>query len=201
VAAARAEAVAPAAAPAEVVAQATPAEAAAPADGAARPAPGERGEQARLERWMRAWVAAHARMAAEDVDLDQPLATYGLDSVAAVNVMAELEQLVGQPLDATLVWSHPSIRALAAHLIAGGCRLPAEVAPAGAVQGTGAGAAGSGSGAAGSGSGAAGSEAAAPVAPEPTPAAGGRLSALLDQVESLSEEEVAALLRGSRGGR
>lgn len=164
----------------------SPAEDAAPAE-AARPAPGERGEHARLERWMRAWVAAHGRMAVEDVDLDQPLATYGLDSVAAITVMAELEQLVGQPLEPTLVWSYPSIRALAAHLIASGCRL-SETAPAGTAQVTGSATAGSGT--------------VAPVAAEKaTPAPGGGLSALLDQIESLSEEEVAALLRGSWGQR
>ena len=48
-----------------------------------------------------------------DVDVDRPFAEYGISSRDAVSVAGELEEEVGRPLAPTLLWEHPTARALA----------------------------------------------------------------------------------------
>ncbi|WP_460366152.1 beta-ketoacyl synthase N-terminal-like domain-containing protein, partial [Actinocorallia lasiicapitis] len=57
--------------------------------------------------------------------MDRPLEEFGLASRDAVAIAGELEELLGRPLPATLVWEHPTISRLAAAL--SGAELP-EVA-------------------------------------------------------------------------
>lgn len=50
------------------------------------------------------------------VDAETPLSTLGLDSREAIGLVAELEQYTGRRLSPTVVYDHPSARALALHL-------------------------------------------------------------------------------------
>ncbi|MEB3360477.1 MAG: AMP-binding protein [Synechococcales bacterium] len=71
-----------------------------------------------LEQWLVRWLAHHLSLAASDVDTNKAFADYGVDSVMAVELAQELEELLDlkQPLDATLAWNFPTITTLAAHL-------------------------------------------------------------------------------------
>jgi thioester reductase-like protein len=60
-----------------------------------------------------ALLADALNMEAANVDLDQPLLYFGLDSVQAVQIAGELERIVGVELPPTLLFEHPDVRALA----------------------------------------------------------------------------------------
>ncbi|HEX4954984.1 MAG TPA: SDR family NAD(P)-dependent oxidoreductase [Thermoanaerobaculia bacterium] len=92
-------------APGPTVAPAEP-----PAGSPARPA------QAAIEAWLVERVAQEAQVEANLVGRDQPLARLGLDSLATVMVIGDLETWLGRKLSATLAWEYPTIAALAAHL-------------------------------------------------------------------------------------
>ncbi|WP_370963069.1 beta-ketoacyl synthase N-terminal-like domain-containing protein [Amycolatopsis sp. cg9] len=78
-----------------------------------------------LRRWLLDAVAEHTGLTAEP---DRPLGDYGLSSRQAVGIAAELEDLLGTELPATLLWESPTIDHLARSLTAGAG--PEPVAPA-----------------------------------------------------------------------
>ncbi|WP_439380057.1 beta-ketoacyl synthase N-terminal-like domain-containing protein [Amycolatopsis lexingtonensis] len=69
-----------------------------------------------LRRWLLDAVAEHTGLTAEP---DRPLADYGLSSRQAVGIAADLEDLLGTRLPATLLWESPTIDHLARTLVAG----------------------------------------------------------------------------------
>lgn len=77
-----------------------------------------------LRDWLIARLARHAGIPANRVDIDQPFAAFGLDSLTMVTVASELETLLGTALPATLLYDAPTVAGLARHL----CRetTPAE---------------------------------------------------------------------------
>ncbi|HEX2094222.1 MAG TPA: AMP-binding protein [Longimicrobiaceae bacterium] len=70
----------------------------------------------RIAGWLQARLAHQVGMEAAAIDIRLPFSHYGLDSVTAVSVAAELEALLDLKLPATLVWDHPTIDELARHL-------------------------------------------------------------------------------------
>ncbi|HEU4362420.1 MAG TPA: KR domain-containing protein, partial [Mycobacterium sp.] len=69
-----------------------------------------------LEIGLRTILARELRMAEAELDLDRPFAELGLNSVMAMSVRRDTEQLVGIELSATMLWNHPTVAALAAYL-------------------------------------------------------------------------------------
>ena len=69
-----------------------------------------------IREWLVARIAAKLLMPAEEVPTDQPLTRLGIDSTEAVVVSGELQELLGKRVPPTVVWDHPTIDALAAHL-------------------------------------------------------------------------------------
>ena len=61
-------------------------------------------------------VADATRTPADRIDVREPFASYDLQSIDAVYLVGELESWLGMPLDATLLWDHATIEALARHL-------------------------------------------------------------------------------------
>ncbi|OBG09034.1 hypothetical protein A5771_02160 [Mycolicibacter sinensis] len=78
------------------------------------PADERRGE---LVVRLQAILARELRTSAAAVDVDQPFPEMGLDSMIAMTVLKETQQLVGVDLSASMLWNHPSISALATHLV------------------------------------------------------------------------------------
>ncbi|PRQ08993.1 type I polyketide synthase [Enhygromyxa salina] len=80
----------------------------------------EPGQERRRAHELRAWlidqVATRLGTSADRVDPARPLAELGLDSAEAVGLSGELEALLGRRLAPTLIYEHPSIDRLAAHL-------------------------------------------------------------------------------------
>ncbi|MDD7814318.1 beta-ketoacyl synthase N-terminal-like domain-containing protein [Mycobacterium sp. CSUR Q5927] len=77
-----------------------------------------------LEIGLRSILARELRMSEAELQLDRPFAELGLNSVMAMAVRRDIEQLVGLELSATMLWNHPTTAALAAHLT--GKLLPQE---------------------------------------------------------------------------
>lgn len=75
---------------------------------------------ASVEAWLRRWVADELQIDVSTVDATASVRDYGLDSVAAVRLVTELEQVLGHRVDVSLLWREPSIRSLSRALDAGG---------------------------------------------------------------------------------
>lgn len=73
-------------------------------------------EAERIEGWMVEHLARELRIDASQLDVTRTFDEYGLDSVAAVDLMSALEDWLGLELAPNLAYQHPSIRLLARHL-------------------------------------------------------------------------------------
>jgi len=81
------------------------------------------GSSTPLESWLRRWVADELQIDVASVDPTASVKEYGLDSVAAVRLVTELERVLGHRVDVSLLWREPSIRSLSRALDAGGDRM------------------------------------------------------------------------------
>jgi acyl carrier protein len=71
---------------------------------------------AQIEGWLVAKIANLTKVNAEEVDIDEPFANFGLNSIDAVSLSGDLEDMLGCSLSATLLWDFPTIRELSAYL-------------------------------------------------------------------------------------
>lgn len=69
---------------------------------------------AELTAWVAGRVATYVQRPAGEIATDVPLTDYGLDSVSAVTLAAEIEDEWGLSLEPTIVWDHPTVDALSA---------------------------------------------------------------------------------------
>jgi phthiocerol/phenolphthiocerol synthesis type-I polyketide synthase D len=65
---------------------------------------------------LRAILAHELRMPTSAVDADRPFPELGLDSMMAMTVLKKTQQAVGVDLSASMLWNHPTVALLAAHL-------------------------------------------------------------------------------------
>ena len=84
----------------------------APAAESASASPG--GSEVRA--WLLGRVAERLRVPPGNLDAREPLARYGLDSAAAVELAGQVEEWLERPQPQTLFYDHPTIEALARHL-------------------------------------------------------------------------------------
>jgi acyl carrier protein len=61
-------------------------------------------------------MAAELNISPQSIDVTEPFNRYGLDSLAAVHLMADLEEWLGIELSPTLPYEYPTAQALAEHL-------------------------------------------------------------------------------------
>ncbi|HEY0836560.1 MAG TPA: AMP-binding protein [Azospirillum sp.] len=107
------------AAPPPFAAPAVPAaaEAPAPVAEAAAPAPAS-GRTGEIVEWLKAWLANEFQRDAATIAESDRFSEFGMDSVAGMMLTGALEQWLGTELNQTLVWDHPTVGAMAAHLAA-----------------------------------------------------------------------------------
>ncbi len=72
--------------------------------------------EAEFRTWLIERLATHLNRETSDIDVDAPLADYGLDSLYALAIVADIEDHLGIPVEATIMWDHPSVAALASAL-------------------------------------------------------------------------------------
>ncbi len=75
-----------------------------------------RASGADIERWLVSWIARTTEIAPDAVEIDRPLADFGLNSLQIANLSADLERALGHAIEETAVWDHPTIALLSAHL-------------------------------------------------------------------------------------
>jgi len=66
-----------------------------------------------VEAWLRTWVGCRLAVPAGQIDPLKPFADFGIDSVSAVELSAELGEWLQAPVPPTIVWDFPNIRVLA----------------------------------------------------------------------------------------
>lgn len=69
-----------------------------------------------IQDWLSDRLATLLRIDRDSIALDAPFSEYGLDSLDAVTLASDLEDLLDAELPATLLWDHPTVRACAAYL-------------------------------------------------------------------------------------
>jgi phthiocerol/phenolphthiocerol synthesis type-I polyketide synthase A len=97
--------------------QASDAKAAAPAQSAWSQMPAEQ-VLSEVEDGLRSILARELHMPEADFETDRPFAEMGLNSVMAMTVRRETEQLVGFELSVTMLFNYPTVASLAAYLAA-----------------------------------------------------------------------------------
>jgi phthiocerol/phenolphthiocerol synthesis type-I polyketide synthase A len=70
-----------------------------------------------LENGLRTILARELQMPEAEFAVDRPFAELGLNSVMAMSVRRQTEQLVGLELSVTMLWNHPTVASLAAYLV------------------------------------------------------------------------------------
>jgi acyl carrier protein len=86
--------------------------------------------------WLLDRLAVYLRRPAETIDPLVPLAEYGMDSVCALSLCGDLEDVFGLEEEPTLMWDHPTVESLVRHITAelSAAELPAGELPAGEGQ-------------------------------------------------------------------
>lgn len=74
--------------------------------------------EADVERWLIDRISALTGHPASAIDPDRAMESYGLTSVMAVGMSADLEDWLGIRVEATIVWDYPTVAALAGYLAA-----------------------------------------------------------------------------------
>ncbi|MCI0394341.1 MAG: acyl carrier protein [Chloroflexi bacterium] len=69
-----------------------------------------------IQEWLINRVSAWLVIDPEDIDIQEPFASYGLTSITAVSLTGDLEDWLGIELAPTLAYEYPTIAALASHL-------------------------------------------------------------------------------------
>jgi len=71
-----------------------------------------------VEKWLVSYIARQLKAQPEQISLDEEFVNLGLSSRQAVELTLDLEEFVGRPTDAGLVYDYPTIRSLAGFLTA-----------------------------------------------------------------------------------
>ena len=70
-----------------------------------------------LTDWLIARIAVYLRRDPREIDPTEPLASYGLDSVAALSLCGDVEEDFDLVLDPTAAWDYPTAAAFAEHVL------------------------------------------------------------------------------------
>lgn len=70
-----------------------------------------------IAEWIVTRISQVVNLDPDEIDLDEPLARYGLDSSVLLSLTADLSDKIGHQLMPTLFWEYPTIDALTAYLI------------------------------------------------------------------------------------
>ncbi|MBE9158905.1 AMP-binding protein [Nodosilinea sp. LEGE 06152] len=84
--------------------------------------------------WMLSWLANALQVPKHTLNVRQPLAEHGIDSLAAVELAEALESTLGVPLSPTLAYEYPTIEALSTYLASARDRATVTVSPVEAVD-------------------------------------------------------------------
>ncbi|AQS35441.1 acyl carrier protein [Shewanella psychrophila] len=73
--------------------------------------------QTELMTFIQEKVAEYLSKPVEDIKLTTALSEYGINSVSAMSLCADIEDLIGIDVEPTLTWNYPTIEKMSAFLI------------------------------------------------------------------------------------
>ncbi len=73
--------------------------------------------QTEIQQWLVNKVCEELEMTTSEVDVNVPLAEYGVDSITIVQFTSELEKWLDITLDPTALYNHPTIEAISAFVV------------------------------------------------------------------------------------
>jgi acyl carrier protein len=73
-------------------------------------------EMPQVLTWLTLKFADWLEVPADQLDAQQPIASYGLDSISAVTLSVQLEEELSVELDTAVLWDRPTLESLAEHL-------------------------------------------------------------------------------------
>ncbi|MEL7246533.1 MAG: phosphopantetheine-binding protein, partial [Cyanobacteria bacterium J06573_2] len=69
-----------------------------------------------IQTWLLSNLAEILNMSVEEIDVTQPLDSYGLDSTQAMVIVTKAQKMLGFELSPMLLWHYPTIEALSGRL-------------------------------------------------------------------------------------
>ena len=62
-----------------------------------------------VENWLKTQLADQLSLDADSINVTEPLTRYGLDSIDAVTMVGDIEDVIDEELPSTLFWDYPTI--------------------------------------------------------------------------------------------
>ncbi|MDJ0575711.1 MAG: acyl carrier protein [Xenococcaceae cyanobacterium MO_234.B1] len=62
-----------------------------------------------VENWLKTQLADQLSLDADSINVSEPLTRYGLDSIDAVTMVGDIEDVIDEELPSTLFWDYPTI--------------------------------------------------------------------------------------------
>ena len=73
-------------------------------------------KQLTIQNWLVDSFAQQLSLNRDRIKVDEPLTRYGLDSIDAVTMVGDLEDLLDRELPSTLFWDYPTVEQAARYL-------------------------------------------------------------------------------------
>lgn len=74
-------------------------------------------EATTLQNWLINQIAERLGLTPDEIDIHEDFADYGLNSIEAVNLSGDLENILGRRLPPTILWDYPNIHELSQYLV------------------------------------------------------------------------------------
>jgi acyl-CoA synthetase (AMP-forming)/AMP-acid ligase II/alkylation response protein AidB-like acyl-CoA dehydrogenase/acyl carrier protein len=81
-----------------------------------QPSEGSREQWQEVETWLIDWVAMTLTMDASRINVEEPLTSYGVDSLIVLQATCDIEERFGLDVPESVFWNHRSIRALSKYV-------------------------------------------------------------------------------------
>lgn len=69
-----------------------------------------------LQAWVIDWLSRELKIPPREINVQENLLVYGIDSVSAIMLAGDLEDFLGRRLPPTLLWDHPTVASLVQRL-------------------------------------------------------------------------------------
>ncbi|MCW3464519.1 non-ribosomal peptide synthetase/type I polyketide synthase [Chitinophaga nivalis] len=87
-----------------------------------------RQQEVRVRRWLETWLQQQLQVSVAELAMHKTFMEYGITSMLAVSLAADLETFLQQEVDNTVIYNYPNVNSLAAH-VAGVAAPPQEKIP------------------------------------------------------------------------
>ncbi len=83
--------------------------------------------QSEIQAWLCSHLASALQVEASEIDIQQPLEEYGLDSTQAMSIVTKTEKMLGFEVSPTLLWHYPNVEMLSQRLAEESAEIGGEI--------------------------------------------------------------------------